>query len=103
MQPWFKTPSAQLHPINPSLSPKDCAADYEAQVIEVLGGSSSIGADGSATAGLPQFDLVLLGMGPDGHTASLFPGEHEAHMIASRSAMPPELSVLSCGWGAASS
>jgi 6-phosphogluconolactonase len=58
---------ANLIPIDPAqASVEACAADYEAKLSSVVSTST----DG----GIPVVDLVLLGMGPDGHTASLFPG-----------------------------
>jgi 6-phosphogluconolactonase len=50
-----------IHRIRGEWPPKAAAQDYEREIREVLGEP-------------PRFDLVLLGMGADGHTASLFPG-----------------------------
>jgi len=57
-------PADNIHRIVSELEPEDAAKDY-ARVLENFA---------ETPYEWPRFDLVLLGMGDDGHTASLFPG-----------------------------
>jgi 6-phosphogluconolactonase len=69
-------PEANVHRMLGELEPEVAAAAYEGEL------------------GSEPLDLVLLGMGEDGHTASLFPGssaleERERRVVPGRAPVPP--------------
>ncbi len=60
-------PTDNIHPIVGTTPAKDEAKRYSELLLNNL----------HVEEGIPVFDLVILGMGPDGHTASIFPNQME--------------------------
>jgi 6-phosphogluconolactonase len=69
-------PEANIHRIRGEKSPDEAAREYDGAIKAFRGGTE-----------IPVFDLIILGMGEDGHTASLFPGS-EALREKKRLAVP---------------
>jgi 6-phosphogluconolactonase len=82
---WVPIPPENIHRMRGELPPAEAAQDYENQMRSILPPSKG---------GFPCFDLMMVGMGADGHIASLFPGspvlhERQRWVVATEHTQPP--------------
>jgi 6-phosphogluconolactonase len=76
-------PPTQVHRIaGEAPDARDAAERYARELHDVFATHERL------AGGWPQFDLVILGMGVDGHTASLFPGTEAVHERTRRVVAP---------------
>jgi 6-phosphogluconolactonase len=82
----IEIPGENIHRIQGELAPEPAAANYEKELLNFFDGR------------LPVFDLILLGLGADGHMASLFPGSpalsEENHWVTAVDHKKPPLPMV---------
>lgn len=82
-----KIPSENVHAIKEGLSVQDAATEYAGQILHL---PENVIPKTSSAPHLPIFDLILLGIGPDGHVASLFPNREQTTGASEGIVLPVE-------------